>query len=307
MVYPLIILALLVIGFIVLFNYLRLLREMKKITRTTIEVRNGNLNARYRLHTNDKSLVELGGELNRLVDYFQHAFERTRFLEEERKRMIANISHDLRTPLTSLLGYMEALQQDTTLSDEEKASFLRIAVSKGDDLLTLLQDFFELARLETDDSTPDWQKVNLTELVPEILLNFYPEFVKTDLTPVIEIPEAPLYVRGDKAMLRRILNNLLSNSLRYGADGGEIGIAIREQSSYVWVDVWDRGKGIEARDLPHIFERLYTGEASRNASLRGTGLGLTIVKNLVEKLGGQITVASTPNEKTVFSFNLMKS
>lgn|GEM_PF-3444088 len=111
---------------------------------------------------------------------------------------------------------------------------------------------------------------------------------------MIKIPDAPLYVRGDAAYLRRILNNLLTNALRYGLDGKEIGIGLREDPGLVWVDVWDRGKGILAQDLPHIFERLYTGEASRNTSLRGTGLGLTIAKNLVEKQGGRITVTSTP-------------
>ncbi|SFF17961.1 His Kinase A (phospho-acceptor) domain-containing protein [Paenibacillus catalpae] len=307
MLYWAFIVALLLVIFIVLFKYVQLQNEMKNITRTTAEVRSGNLNLRYRLHTNHKALSELGAELNRLVDYFQKAFERTRFLEEERKRMIANMSHDLRTPLTSLLGYMEALQQDTSLSAEEKEAFLRVAVNKGDDLLALLQDFFELARLETDDSTPDLERINLTELVHEVLIDFYPELTKAGLTPVIEMPDSPLYVRGNKAFLRRIMNNLLSNSLRYGTDGGEIGIRIREQSGSVLVDVWDKGQGIAAHDLPYIFERLYTGEASRNASLRGTGLGLTIVKNLVEKQGGQITAHSAPNEKTIFSFNLMKS
>ncbi|MCM3627776.1 HAMP domain-containing histidine kinase [Paenibacillus glycanilyticus] len=307
MAYPIVIAVLLLFGLVIFYRYIQLQKEIRKLVRTTSDIRTGNLNMRYRLHTANKPLNELGEELNRLVDYVQKSFERTTFLEDERKRMIANISHDLRTPLTSLLGYMEALQQDATLSAEEKEAFLRIAVSKGDDLLTLLQDFFELARLETDDAAPDLHPVNLSELIPEVLVDFYPALMKTNVTPVIDLPEDPLLVRGDSAFLRRVLNNLLSNSLRYGADGGEIGITAREHTGKVWVEVWDRGKGIARQDLPHIFERLYTGEASRNASLRGTGLGLTIAKNLVERMGGHITAASTPNEKTVFSFNLMKS
>lgn len=300
-------LALIALSLLLLLQHLHLLYDVKKIARITREIQTGNLNLRYRLPTSQKELEELGGELNRLMDYFQDAFERTRFLEEERKRMMANISHDLRTPLTSLLGYMEALQHDATLTAEEREAFLRIAANKGNALLALLQDFFELARLEADDSEPELRRVDLAEIVPEVLLDFYHDFVKAAITPIAEIPQAPLYVRGDAAYLRRILNNLVSNALRYGLDGKEIGIGLREEPGLVWVDVWDRGKGIPAQDLPHVFERLYTGEASRNTSLRGTGLGLTIAKNLVEKQGGRITVASTPNQETVFSFCLTKS
>lgn len=301
------VLILISLSLLLLLRYYHLLYQLQKMTRVTREIRTGNLNLRYRLPAPQKDLEILGGELNRMADYFQNALERTRFLEEERKRMIANISHDLRTPLTSLLGYLEALQNDETLTMEEKENFLRIAGKKGNDLLSLLQDFFEMTRLEADDSVPELRKVNLTEIVPEVLVGFYPDFVQAEITPVVNMPDAPLYVLGDAAYLRRILNNLLSNALRYGRDGKEIGIGLREMPDMVWVDVWDRGKGIPAQDLPHVFERLYTGEASRNPSLRGTGLGLTIVKNLVEKQGGRVTVTSRPGGKTIFSFCLIRS
>jgi signal transduction histidine kinase len=251
-------------------------------------------------------MENLGGELNRLIDYFQNGFERISFLEEERKRMIANISHDLRTPLTSLLGYMEALKHDSALTTKEKEDFLRITSEKGNALLVLLQDFFELAKLEADDFELNLQQLHLGEIVPEVLFDFYPDFMKAAITPQIKIPDAPVYAKADIICLRRILSNLISNALRYGQDGKEIGITLREEEKLVWIDVWDKGKGISSQDIHHIFDRLYTGEASRNASLQGTGLGLTITKNLVEKQGGQITVTSKANEKTIFSFSLPK-
>ncbi|SHE35194.1 His Kinase A (phospho-acceptor) domain-containing protein [Seinonella peptonophila] len=299
-------LVLLCLILVLLFRHFQLIREIKKIIKITRGIQTGNLNLRYRLQISQRDIENLGGELNRLVDYFQNGFERITFLEEERKRMIANISHDLRTPLTSLLGYTEALKFDTSLTTEEREDFLRITSEKGNALLVLLQDFFELAKLEADDFELKLQKINLVEIVPEILLSFYPDFVKAEITPIIKLPETPLYAQVDEVCLRRVLNNLLSNALCYGIDGKEIGIALREEESLVWVDVWDRGKGIPAQDIPHIFDRLYTGEASRNSSLQGTGLGLTITKNLVEKQGGRIIVTSAPNEMTVFSFCLTK-
>ncbi|MDQ0061634.1 sensor histidine kinase [Paenibacillus harenae] len=306
MLLQILVIVLILCCFLILFRHLSLLNEIKRITRTTEEIRAGNPNLRYRLHVSQKPARDLGGELNRLIDNFQKTFERIQFLEEERKQMVASISHDLRTPLTSLLGYMEALRFDRTLTDEERNHFIRIVADKGNSLHERLQEFFELAKLEADDSLTELHKLNLKDIVQEVLLGFYPDFQKAALTPTVNIPDSPLYVMSDQVHLRRVLENLLTNALRYGQDGNEIGIAVREESDFVWVDIWDRGKGISQQDLPRVFERFYTGEASRNASLRGTGLGLTITKNLVEKQGGQITVSSNLGEKTVFSFSLIK-
>jgi len=267
-------------------------------------MRAGNFNLRYRLQTTRKDMLELGAEMNRLADFFQAALERTKFLEEERRRMISNISHDLRTPLTSLLGYVEALRNDETLTEKEKRDFLRIAAEKGDDLLGLIQEFFELARLEEEHDEIVLQKIDLAELARVVLLDFYPDFTKLSITPSVSIPDRPVYVKANMDYIRRVLNNLISNALRYGQDGKEIGITVRVNSRQAFVDVWDKGKGIPQKDLPHIFERLYTAEASRNPTLRGSGLGLTIAKNLIEKQGGQISAESIPGEKTVFSFCL---
>ncbi|MFK7693142.1 sensor histidine kinase [Paenibacillus sp. HJGM_3] len=300
------ILALVLVTLFLLFQYRRVLNEVKRMTRTTEAIRQGNLNLRYRLRVSQKSVQDLGGELNRLIDHVQAGRERTRFLEDERKRMIANISHDLRTPLTSLLGYIEALQQDATLTAEEKDNFIKIAAGKGNTLLERLQEFFELARLEAEDTPPELHKINLNDVVQEVLVGFYPDFQKISVAPTVQLPASPPYVRGDRIFLRRVFENLLSNALRYGREGGEIGIEVREDPDSVRVEIWDRGQGISSQDLPHVFDRFYTGEASRNAALRGTGLGLTIAKSLVEKQGGRIAVSSKPGEKTVFSVSLLK-
>lgn len=287
-----------------LFNHLLLIKDIKKIIKTTKDMRAGNFNLRYRLQTSRKYMLDLGGELNRLADYFQSALERTKFLEQERSRMISNISHDLRTPLTSLLGYIDALRNDETLSEEENNDFLRIAAEKGNDLLGLIQEFFELARLEEEHDEIVLQEVDLAELARVVLLDFYPEFTKLSITPSVSIPDQPVYVNANTDYIRRVLNNLISNALRYGQDGKEIGIRVLVKKDQAIVEVWDKGKGIPQKDLPHIFERLYTTEASRNPSLRGSGLGLTIAKNLMEKQGGRISAESIPGEKTVFSFCL---
>ncbi|MXQ54237.1 sensor histidine kinase [Shimazuella alba] len=300
-------LVLLFVIFFLFIKHIQLLFQLKKMTLITKEIQTGSLNLRYRLRTSQKDVKELAEALNQLMDHFQVDFERIEFLEEERKRMVANISHDLRTPLTSLLGYIEAMRNDPTLTTKEKGEFLQIITNKGNSLLKLLQDFFELAKLEANDFKLNLQKIDLVQIISEVLVGFYPVFVKADIVPVINMPDEPFYVKADVDCLHRILNNFLSNALRYGYDGKEIGVGLREEGDLVWVDVWDKGKGISKEDIPYVFERLYTGSVSRNTSTQGTGLGLTIAKNLVEKHGGKITVTSAPNEKTIFSFGFMRN
>jgi len=288
-----------------LARHVQLKKDILKLSATAREMRAGNFNLRYRLRTTRADTLALGGELNNLTDSFQAAMDRARFLEEDRKRMVSNISHDLRTPLTALLGYIEALRWDGTLSGEEREDFLRIAAEKGAGLQRLLQEFFELARLE-EESAEDvrLEAVDLAELARAALLGFYPEFTETGIAPVVSIPEGPVFARGNPDYIRRVLDNLVSNALRYGRDGQMIGVEVYHEGDHAVVEVWDNGKGISPEDLPYIFERLYTAEASRGGALRGSGLGLTIARNLAEKQGGRIFAESAPGEKTVFSFRL---
>ena len=212
-------LVLLLAFFLLLIKHIQLLSQVKKMTLITREIQSGNLNLRYRLQTSQTDIKKLAEALNQLMDYFQVDFERIEFLEEERKRMIANISHDLRTPLTSLLGYIEAMGHDSTLTTKEKEEFFRIITNKGNSLLKLLQDFFDLAKLEANDFKLNLQKVDLVQTISEVLVGFYPAFVKADIVPVINMPDEVLYVKADIDSLQRILNNILSNSFRYCNDG----------------------------------------------------------------------------------------
>ncbi|TMV48029.1 HAMP domain-containing histidine kinase [Paenibacillus mesophilus] len=292
---------------LLVIRHWQLKRQLMLITARIEEIRLGNINQRVRTPTLEKSLNELGGSMNRLIDDFQRGTEKINLLESERKKMIAHLSHDLRTPLTAILGYVEVLQKDATLTEAVRQHYLEVISSKGNKLETLIRDFFELSKLEADDSPLNTEKINVIDKVQEAVLSFYHPIQHARLTPKLQFPESPVYAWGNGQSLERIMNNLLSNSIRYGAEGGTIGILVREEHERVWIEVWDRGRGISETDLPHIFERLYTGKASRNAVQQGNGLGLTIVKKLVEKQQGEIHVASIPHVKTSFSFCLPKA
>lgn len=281
-------------------------RGIHYMTTVLNEIRNFGFSRRINIGFRYKSLEKMSTELNILMDKFQSTIEEKQRLELSHKQLIANISHDIRTPLTSLLGFVEVLQKSEGLSLEERKDYLDIIYSKGQSLYKMIQEFFELSKLESEDTVIKLEKIDLVDTIKEVLASFYQDFVINKTTPEIQLPEDPVHVWGNEASIERILYNLLSNALKYGSDGGVIGVSIREVIDKVWVDVWDKGNGVPEDDIPFLFNRLYTAEASRNSKMRGNGLGLAIAKQLVEKQNGEISVSSTPNQQTVFSFYLIK-
>lgn len=276
--------------------------RLDEINKSLESIKTGDFNKRLRLYSSNKRLQGIADNLNSILDEFQDIVEKKEYLEESRKKMIANISHDLRTPLTSVLGYLEALRKDSKLCDEEKNHYLNIAYSKAQKLYSMLEEYFQFSKLEAEDVTIKVEKINLINIAQEMLVELYQEFQKKGIKPVIDIPYETLFVMGDSNALSRILSNLLNNSLHYGKK--TIGLSMSKRDSMVWIDIWNDGAGIPERDIPYIFDRLYTIEPSRNEKLRGNGLGLAIVKKLVERLNGEILVESIPEEKTTFSFGL---
>lgn len=281
-------------------------RGLRVIVDILSDIRSSGFDRRICMNHKNSSLEKLSTELNILMDKFQNSLEEKQTLEFSQKQLIANISHDIRTPLTSLLGYVEILIKNEDISFEEQKDYLNIIYTKGQLLYKMVQEFFELARLEAEDTEIKLEKTDLLDIVNEVLASFYQDFIKNQIAPEILLPPGPVYIWGNEAGIERILCNLMSNAIKYGKDGGVVGITVRNGTEKVWVDIWDKGNGIPDRDIPFLFNRLYTTEVSRNEKLRGTGLGLAIAKQLVEKHKGEIKASSTPNEKTVFSFSLIK-
>lgn len=298
-------LLLIALCFLTINMLLRTERRIKKINRTLKEIIAGNYNQYFRIRPTSKGIRELVSHLNKLTEELHNLQVKTKRTEEEQKRMISNISHDLRTPLTSLLGYIEVLQNEG-LPEEEKRKYLSIIQRKGTEMSTLIEYFFELAKIEAGDIAIELRRVNISEILQDTLLDFYDDFVKYDITPQINIPHHPFYVQGDSFSIKRILNNLFANAIHYGKEGKIVGVELRDEKDKVGVDVWNRGAVVSRNDLEHIFDRTYTGEYSRNPSIRGNGLGLAIVKGLVELQDGNIVVEKKEEDIIVFSFYLKK-
>lgn len=256
--------------------------------------------------TTHEELKQLFNNINLLIDDNQKILATHKKMELSMRKMLANVSHDLKTPLTVVLGYIEMLQLDNTISVEERQRLLSGVHSKTQELLKIIHTFFDLAKIEAGDTEYPITKVNVNEICRKNILSFYDLVTAMGINIHIEVPETPVFALGNVDALNRIMNNLLSNAIAYGAEGNVIGLAVRDDDMNIYIDIWDRGRGIDEYHIDNVFERMYTLEDSRNKSFQGSGIGLTITKRLVEVLGGSIHLASIPYEKTIFTVSLKR-
>lgn len=275
--------------------------KIRRINKKLEEILETGSDEKVMIFTDNPVLMELGGQINRLLIDRQKI--RADFKREEisSKKMLANISHDIKTPLTVILGYLEIMRLNH--ADNE---MLKKVETKANQVMNLINQFFTLAKLESGDTNINLGKVNINEICRENVLEFYDILLQKDFDVDLFIPETAIFVQGEKEALQRILYNLLSNVIRYGSDGKYLGVFLRQDKSNVYIDVVDKGKGIEQEFASNVFDRLYTMEDSRNREIQGNGLGLTIAKNLAKQLEGDIFLDSIPNVKTTFTVKLKK-
>lgn len=275
--------------------------KIRRINKKLEEILETGSDEKVMVFTDNPVLMELGGQINRLLIERQRI--RADFKREEisSKKMLANISHDIKTPLTVILGYLEIMRLNH--ADHE---MLKKVETKANQVMNLINQFFTLAKLESGDTNINLGKVNINEICRENVLEFYDILLQKDFDVDLFIPETAIFVQGEKEALQRILYNLLSNVIRYGSDGKYLGVFLRQDKSNVYIDVVDKGKGIEQEFASNVFDRLYTMEDSRNREIQGNGLGLTIAKNLTKQLEGDLFLNSIPNVKTTFTVKLKK-
>ena len=268
---------------------------LKQISEKLADILEKDSSEQVMVFTDNKALMELSGQINLLLLDRQRMKADFKKQEMSSKKMLANISHDIKTPLTVILGYLEILR----LENREDETLQKVE-TKAKQVLELLDEFFTLAKLEAGDTNIEMAKVNINEVCRENVLCFYEILTRKELDVEVVIPEEDVYVRGDKESIGRIVNNLLSNAIRYGGDGKYLGFFLEEEKDFIRIDVVDKGKGIEKQFASNVFDRLYTMEDSRNRNIQGNGLGLTIARNLARQMGGDITLSSRSGVKTVF-------
>lgn len=275
--------------------------KLNKISEKLSDILEKDSDEKVMVFTKQQALMDLCGQINRMLLDRQKMKADYRKQEMSIRKMLANISHDIKTPLTVILGYLEMMRLEQ--KDDE---MLQKVEAKARQVTELINRFFTLAKLEAGDVNLTLTKININELCRENVLDFYELLLQKEFTVDISIPEEKLFVQGEKESLDRILNNLLSNAIRYGSDGKYAGLFLREEKEFIYIDIVDKGRGIAKEFEESVFKRLYTMEDSRSGQAQGNGLGLTIAKNLAEQMGGELLLESEPGVKTVFTLKLKK-
>lgn len=276
--------------------------KLKKMSRKLNEILDIDSDEKVMVFTDNKVLMDLAAQINRMLENRDKLKVDYRRSVISSKKMLSNISHDIKTPMTVILGYLEIMR----LSSSEENEMLVKVEQTAQRVVELVNQFFTLAKLEAEDIDIEISKVDICEICRESALDFYNLLTQKEFAVEIDIPEKPVFVQGNKDALQRILYNLISNVARYGSDGKYMGMVLRSDEKYVYIDVVDKGKGIDPPFAQNVFERLFTMEDSRNREIQGNGLGLTIVKHLTHQLGGEIILDSKPFVRTTFTVKLRK-
>ncbi|MCR4695575.1 MAG: HAMP domain-containing histidine kinase [Pseudobutyrivibrio sp.] len=229
--------------------------------------------------------------------------------EAEQRALISNIAHDLKTPITAIKGYAEGILDGVAVTPEKQEKYIRTIYNKANEMNTLINELTLYSKIDTNKIPYNFQKLNVNEYfndcVNELGMDLENQHIRLDYTNFVD-PDVQII--ADPEQLGRIINNIISNSVKYmRADvASHIIITIKDVGDFVEIDIGDNGKGIAQHDLPYVFDRFFRADTSRNSAAGGSGIGLSIVKKIVEDHGGKIWVTSKENQGTTMCFVIRK-
>lgn len=286
----------LLFGIICMGKLLGVKRQLKDMTDALNDIKAGNGNRRILAASNELT-ADLSYKMNEIVYRYEEQLSQLRVADETNRQLMTSLSHDVRTPLTTLIGYLDAVHRGV-VTGKEREDYLEIARRKAHDLKDYIDVLFDWFKLNSSEFSLSIDRVELAELTRNVLKDWIPIFEENHLDYEIEIPERQLYAKVDLDGYARVINNLVQNVITH-SQATQIRIEMAQNKKKIEIRIVDNGIGIEKADLPHIFERLYKCDKGR--SDKGSGLGLSIVRQMVEKMDGRITVQSEPNQYTVFT------
>lgn len=284
----------------------QLSQYLEEITQGLREIANGNFDTTIPVRPGSK-LGEVADSINQMSRQLSHSIQEERNAEKTKNDLITGVSHDLRTPLTSILGFLEVIEEDRYQDEVELRYYVNIAYEKSLALKKLIDDLFEYTRI--NNGLPlEMGELDMVDFIGQLTEEFVPSFEKAGMECVMTAAERPLKVMADGNQLVRAYENLMTNALRYGRSGKVVDIVVRKDHDQVVVSFTNYGDPIPESDLPFIFDRFYRVESSRSKETGGTGLGLAITKSIIETQGGEISVRSN-RQKTTFEtrFNIYRT
>ncbi len=274
----------------------RVKKQISEISDALEDIKNGNGNRRILAETHEL-IAPLAYAINDIILSYEKRLSACHQTDETNRQLMTSLSHDVRTPLTTLIGYLDAAHKGI-VDGKERDDYIETARRKAHDLKEYIDVLFDWFKLGSNEFSMNIAEIDLTELTRNILIDWIPIFEDVQVDFTIDIPEQPFRVQIDPDGYMRILNNLIQNVISH-SHADKIEIVLSEQNRNIKILLSDNGIGIDKEDLKHIFDRLYKCDKGR--SEKGSGLGLSIVHELVEKLNGTITADSTPGKGTIFT------
>lgn len=284
-------------AFIFLFYWLtkRKMKHVEELAKGLLEISKGNLDYRVKPSGRDE-LGSLANNINHMVGELQRTIEEERKAERTKNELITNVSHDLRTPLTLIIGYLRLLK-DKNYEDERQAdAYIQIASGKSEKLKSLIDDLFEYTKLSNMETLLEHERVCLKELLEQLMEELVTYADENGLKLERNFPSGKLMVDIDADKMIRVFENLLTNAVKYSEKPGTVTVSMTREKNHVKVCVANRGETISQEEILRLFDRFYRIDASRSSDTGGSGLGLAIAKSIVESHGGEIWAESEHSE-----------
>ncbi|MGE6256498.1 sensor histidine kinase [Heyndrickxia sporothermodurans] len=277
-------------------------KDFNKVLIGTKKISEGEFDFQVPVYTNNE-LGEMAGNINRISEQLHRSIQEERHAVQAKNELITNVSHDLRTPLTSIMGYLRLIEEDRYKDEVELRYYVNIAYEKAINLERMVSDLFEYTRVNFGSLRLEKIEIDLIQLLTQITSQFIPILEEENMEVQIIAPDENIMIKADPDKLVRVFENLISNGMKYGKEGKKILLRAKREEELAIVEVINYGEPIPAVDLPHIFDRFYRVEKSRSLNTGGSGLGLAITKSIVEQHGGHIQATSNECE-TKFTITL---
>ena len=278
------------------------IRYISRISEAVQNISEGDLNTVIDV-IGDDEFSSMAANLNHMAADIKKLMEKERESERTKNELITNVAHDLRTPLTSIIGYLELLAGNQQVPADMQHKYIEIAYGKSRRLQKLIEDLFGFTKLNCGKIAMHVGQIDIVKLLGQLVEEAYPNFVEKGLSYDLQSNVPAKIINADGNLLARLFDNLIGNAIKYGADGKRVLVKIHAEGETVTVSVTNYGYVIPADELPLICNKFYRVEQSRSSSTGGTGLGLAIAKEIVDMHGGTISVASDLNG-TVFTVKL---
>ncbi|BDR71063.1 two-component sensor histidine kinase [Clostridium tetani] len=279
----LIIVFLIIITVVFATLYILLHKELKNITKQLKEINNTKTNSKILISFSNNLVKNLALEINKSLEKKSAAEAEHKRMDLEIRQSISNISHDLRTPLTSIIGYIQ-LMEDDSLSQNERSQYIDIIKKRAKSLQTLICSFYDLSRLEGREYKFDLKALNLYNILCDLIAVSYNDFISNEIEPIIDIDEQIPMIIADENAVRRIISNLIQNMIKYSNEF--ISISLKYNKDHIILNFTNDAPNLKEDDVKYLFQRFFTADRTRSGE--STGLGLAIAKELVEQMGHEI-------------------